>query len=75
MFRKLCGDETLKNVLIVTTMWGAVEPSIGDAREKELTTNDLLFKPVLDKGARMLRHDNTPGRAQDIVRSVMRNLI
>ena len=73
MFRKLCGDETLKNVLIVTTMWGAVDPGIGEAREKELMTNELLFKPVLDKGASMLRHDNTPGRAQDIVRNVMRN--
>ncbi|KAK7690432.1 hypothetical protein QCA50_005530 [Cerrena zonata] len=73
MFRKLCGDDTLKNVLLVTTMWGIVEPGIGDAREKELATNELLFKPVLDKGAAMVRHDNTLARAQDILRIIMKN--
>ncbi|KAK7682607.1 hypothetical protein QCA50_014407 [Cerrena zonata] len=73
MFRKLCGDDTLKNVLIVTTMWGIVETSIGEAREKELATNELLFKPALDKGAAMVRHDNTPVRAQEILRIIMKN--
>lgn len=73
MFRKLCGDDTLKNVLLVTTMWGIVESDVGEARENQLRTNDLLFKPVLDKGANMIRHDNTSGRAQDILRIIMKN--
>ncbi|CAL1717188.1 unnamed protein product [Somion occarium] len=73
MFRKLCGDETLKNVLIVTTMWGLVDPERGTARERELASDDILFKPVIEKGAQMVRHDNTPERAKDILRRIIKN--
>ena len=73
MFRKLCRDETLRNVLIVTTMWGLVDAQVGEAREEELKTNDIFFKPVLDEGARMARHDNTHQCAQDLVRMIMKN--
>ncbi|EMD33879.1 hypothetical protein CERSUDRAFT_125649 [Gelatoporia subvermispora B] len=67
MFRKLCGDEALRNVVIVTNMWGEVTTERGAAREKELASDDILFKPVLDKGARMVRHDNTCESAQAIL--------
>ncbi|TFK29014.1 hypothetical protein FA15DRAFT_583185 [Coprinopsis marcescibilis] len=70
MFRKLCGESTLKNVIIVTNMWGNVEQEIGEAREAELATQDEFFKPVLDKGAKMMRHLNTVDSAQVIVRQV-----
>jgi hypothetical protein len=36
MFRKLCGDSALRNVVIVTNMWGEVKPQVGEAREAEL---------------------------------------
>lgn len=58
MFRKLCGDETLDNVAIVTNMWGEVSLEMGIAREQELATDDIFFKPVIDGGAGMLRHEN-----------------
>lgn len=73
MFRKLCGDETLRNVLLVTTMWGITNSDIAEAREKQLQTDELLFQPVLAKGAQMVRHDNSPERARDIIRQIMRN--
>ncbi|KAI0082662.1 hypothetical protein K474DRAFT_1654788 [Panus rudis PR-1116 ss-1] len=73
MFRKLCGDETLKNVLLVTTMWAHVEPAKGEERELELASNMLLFKPVLDNGAQMVRHYNTLESANDILRAILRN--
>ncbi|EMD32149.1 hypothetical protein CERSUDRAFT_109041 [Gelatoporia subvermispora B] len=73
MFRKLCGDDTLKNVLIVTNMWGEVSAEVGSAREKELATDDILFKPVLEKGARMLRHDNTLASAHRILSCLVNN--
>ena len=71
MFRELCGDTTLKNVILVTNMWGEVSRDIGEAREDELT-NDF-FKPVLDKGAQMARHHNTAQSAHDIIRRIMKN--
>ncbi|KAK7033301.1 GTP-binding protein A [Favolaschia claudopus] len=67
MFRQLCGDSTLKNVVIVTTMWGEVSREIGEAREKELANDSKFFKPVLDKGAHMLRHNNVVTSAQAIL--------
>ena len=49
MFQKLCGDSTLKNVILVTNMWGRVEEDVGEAREKELA--EVYFAPALEKGA------------------------
>ncbi|KAM6490515.1 P-loop containing nucleoside triphosphate hydrolase protein [Amanita muscaria] len=69
MFRELCGDDSLKNVLIVTNMWGEVDLQVG----YELSSKDIFFKPALDKGAQSLRHNNTIESAHNIVRQVMRN--
>ena len=74
MFRQLCGDSTLKNVVIVTNMWGQVSKEVGEAREAELKEEEMFFKPVLDKGAVMLRHnENTKYSAQNVVRCIMDN--
>lgn len=73
MFRKLCGDSTLQNVVIVTNMWGEVDPQLGDTREAELKSEDIFFKPVLDKGARMARHENTVPSAREIIRLILEN--
>jgi hypothetical protein len=73
MFRQLCGDSTLKNVVIVTNMWGEVSKEIGIARESELANNDKFFKPVLEKGAQMLRHDNNAESVRNILRTIIHN--
>jgi len=71
MFRELCGDKTLKNVVLVTNMWGEVPRDVGESREDELSST--FFKPVLDKGAQIVRHHNTAQSAQDIIRVIMKN--
>ena len=73
MFQKLCGESAFQNVVIVTNMWGEVDPRIGEAREAELMTDDIFFKPVLDKGAQIARHENTVTSAQKIIRLVLDN--
>ncbi|KAF5326714.1 hypothetical protein D9619_004272 [Psilocybe cf. subviscida] len=73
MFRQLCGESTLKNVVIVTNMWSEVSEDIGVARETELASEDLFFRPVLDKGAQMLRHGNTPASAHAIIARIIEN--
>ena len=73
MFRKLCGERSLRNVVIVTNMWGEVDPRRGDEREAELVRDDAFFKPVLDKGARITRHDNTVRTAEHIIRLILEN--
>ena len=71
MFRELCGDTTLRNVVLVTNMWSEVTKDIGDAREKELSSK--YFRPVLAKGAQIIRHHDTAESAQGIVRMIMKN--
>ncbi|KAH7884700.1 P-loop containing nucleoside triphosphate hydrolase protein, partial [Phlebopus sp. FC_14] len=73
IFRELCGDSTLRNVLIVTNMWSNVDPKVGEDRERELASNDKFFKPVLEKGARMLRHDGTQASTHAILRYLINN--
>ena len=73
VFRRFCGDTSLKNVIIVTSMWDKVSPEEGDAREKLLHV-DSRFKPLLDGEATMLRHDNTPQSARQLIRRICRHL-
>ena len=68
IFRKLCGDDSLQNVVIATTMWEGVEEHVGKSREEELAAKDDFFKPALDKGAQLVRHANSLDSAQAIVR-------
>ncbi|KAH8103309.1 P-loop containing nucleoside triphosphate hydrolase protein, partial [Cristinia sonorae] len=73
MFRSLCGEKTLRNVVLVTNMWGEIQQSVGEAREHELATDDILFKPVLDKGAAMARHMNSSESALAILQRFVDN--
>lgn len=42
IFRKLCGDETLKNVTIVRNMWSEVTLERGAERECQLHARRIL---------------------------------
>jgi len=55
MFRKLCGDEPLKNVVLATSFWGKVDASLGEQREEELRTNREFWGAMLAKGSKMAR--------------------
>ena len=71
MFRKLCGDVAMRNVVLVTNMWGEVPSDIGEGREQELSSK--FFRPALDKGARMVRHHNTVQSAHAIIQRIVQN--
>lgn len=72
-FRNLCGETTLKNVAIVTSMWDKVTVEEGEAREKELSSDERFFKLALDEKAIMIRHDNTSESARGIIRKILTN--
>jgi len=55
MFRKLCGADALKNVILATTFWERVTPSEGAKREKELCSNPDFWGGMLEKGAKIMR--------------------
>lgn len=71
IFRELCGESNLKNVVLVTNMWEEVPHDVGKARERELAS--IFLKPALDKGAQMLCHLNTEQSAHDVIRQIMNN--
>ena len=71
IFRNLCGDGGLRNVLLVTNMWSKVDPEEGEARERELASKEKFFKPALDRGARMLRHDGSQASAHAVLRHLV----
>jgi len=73
MFQELSGEKTLRNVVIVTNMWGDIEARVGEKREAELKGKDIFFKHIIDKHAQMARHMNTVDTAQRILRLILPN--
>ena len=71
MFRKLCGTDSLKNVVIVTTMWDKVTPEEGLQREQELKSSNNLFKLLLDGEATMMRHERTAESATKVINRLL----
>ena len=67
MFQNLCGNEALKNVILVTTMWDEVEEEEGKDRETELSTKPEYWKTMLDLGCRTSRFYNNTESARDII--------
>lgn len=67
MFRHLCGEDALKSVCIATTNWGRVTKETGDTRERELCESPNLFKPLIDRGAQLARHNKGIASARSIV--------
>ena len=67
----MCGEKALRNVAIMTNMWGKVTPEVGISREEELASS--FFKPALDKRAQLLRHNDTIESAHEVIRTVLKN--
>lgn len=67
MFKKLCGNEALKNVILVTTMWEKVTVAEGAAREKELIDTDDFWGFMVKNKSRVERHYNNRDSARALV--------
>lgn len=53
IFKKICGDKPLKNVMFVTSRWADDMEELGSQREGELKENFWAY--MLDKGSNMSR--------------------
>jgi len=69
--KRICGETTLRNVVLATNMWGNVTPETGATREQQLATE--FVKPTLDKGAQLHRHYDTTESAHQIIRVILNN--
>ncbi|RXW14329.1 hypothetical protein EST38_g11526 [Candolleomyces aberdarensis] len=75
VFRKLCGDPSLRNVVIMTNMWSRLESEIeGRRRAAELASLDDFFKPAIAKGAVMMHHTkDTVQSTRAVIRQILKN--
>jgi hypothetical protein len=71
MFKKLCGDSALKNVILGTTMWDKVDEAEGIRREEELATTPDFWGWMLSKGSVMRRHENTRASALELIDEIV----
>jgi hypothetical protein len=67
MFRQLCGQDALKKVILVTTMWDKVPADEGARREAELINTPEFWGWMLGKGSSCHRHNNTEASVRSIV--------
>jgi DNA repair exonuclease SbcCD ATPase subunit len=77
LFKKLCGDDALKNVVVVTTRWDEIpgnnREAMGRREEQLMKTKGMFFEPLIAAGGRFLRHDNTFGSACRIMNQLLDN--
>ncbi|RXW15798.1 hypothetical protein EST38_g10057 [Candolleomyces aberdarensis] len=75
IFRKLCGDSSLRNIIIVTNMWSRLPSELeGHRRVAELASLDDFFKPAIAKGAMMMHHrKDTVDSVHGILRQILKN--
>ncbi|CAG8735817.1 3345_t:CDS:1, partial [Acaulospora colombiana] len=72
VFQSLCGNESLKAVVVVTNMWGLIpNMDLGVAREKELAEDPVFFGQLLRNGAGLRRHTGTRESSHEILSSLL----
>jgi hypothetical protein len=73
LFRELCGDDNMRNVVLSTTRWNGVDATIGTAREKELRETGAFWSGMIASGCRMVRYDGTVESATKLITSMIKN--
>jgi hypothetical protein len=72
MMQQLCGSDSLRNVVLATTMWEKVTNEEGLRREAEL--KQTFWKSMIDGGATTSNiKTQSAAEAQSLVRSMMKN--
>ena len=69
IFKKVCGQLALKNVLLVTTRWNEVDETVGASREKQLREDFWAY--MLSNGSTMKRFHGTKDSAMVIASELM----
>ena len=69
-FGELCGDQAVKKVVLVTTMWDKVQQDTGVRREKELFEN--YWRTMINYGASTARFSNSADSAWKIVDIILK---
>ena len=70
-FKKICGNDALKNVVIGTTKWGDVSLEKGQQREQQL--KDIYWGEMLQQGSVTMRVHADSSSAWEIVNRILEN--
>ena len=65
LLQRLCGNDALPNVVLVTTMWDAVDRETGERREKQL--QDIFWRSMVDHASQIARFSLTSESAWHIL--------
>ena len=69
-FRQLCGNDAFSKVRFVTSFWDQCPRLAAENRERELKSS-MYWGEMIQRGAEVSRHDNTPESAHAIVRELL----
>jgi len=69
MFKDLCGTETYKNVVVLTTFWDQISTMDEGARREELLKSRFL-KELVEGSASFMRYDHTLESARCVLRHI-----
>ncbi|KAG0694748.1 P-loop containing nucleoside triphosphate hydrolase protein [Suillus ampliporus] len=71
MFRRLCGENAERNVILVTTKWNDVGAGVGERREQQL--KDSFWKEMVNNGSQVDRFHGSRKSAWDVMRPILAN--
>jgi hypothetical protein len=71
MFKKLCGDNALKNVILGTTMWDKIHEAEGGRREAQLANAPNFWGWIISRGSVMRRHNNDRTSALALIQDIL----
>ncbi|KAH6714305.1 P-loop containing nucleoside triphosphate hydrolase protein [Leptodontidium sp. MPI-SDFR-AT-0119] len=77
MFEKLCGPESMSNIVLATTMWdklgneGQTSFEEGTRREGELLAKPDFWGYMVRQGSRVFRHDGSKPSAWKLVQHIL----
>ncbi|KAL8653076.1 MAG: hypothetical protein Q9226_003996 [Calogaya cf. arnoldii] len=71
LFRKLCGDHNLKNVVLATTKWSVTPLEDALRREKDLTSETGFWRTMMAAGSVVRRFENSAESAMALVEEIL----
>jgi hypothetical protein len=71
MFKELCGEECLHNVVLATTHWKRENLQVQENREHQLRTKPDKWALMISKGSKVFRQDRGASSAVEIVQHLI----
>ncbi|TKA78973.1 hypothetical protein B0A55_02554 [Friedmanniomyces simplex] len=70
ILKRLIGPHAFRNVIFATTKWGHVRKLEAEAKESHLCRDEEFWAPMIERGARVARFDDTRESAMQMVLSL-----